>query len=229
MKKSLMFMFATLALMLIISGCKEEANISFSAIVTDVSDDAITVTTTEDVGFDEANVSLADAKYDFKLEVGQTLNITILPAIKETSPVQVVAVSIEFVSAPKELKGKALPDQCESEITGVSMRINDDSVTPTGLTAVIVDTNGEFSYIYGEKYELQKLEGNSWKEVPVVSDSNVDFNAIGLMTDETGTLTLNIDWESLYGSLGSGTYKFVKGIYFSDGDKFFSAAFKLSY
>lgn len=228
MKRSLVLFFAILALMLVFSGCKKEANISFSAIVTDVSDDAIAVTTTDDVGFKEASVSLADTKYDFKPEVGQTLNITILPAIKETSPVQVVAVSIEFVAAPKELTGKALTDQCESEIAGVSMSINEGSVTTTGLTAVILDTNGEFSYIYGESFELQKLEGNSWKKVPVVIDGSFDFNEGGLITDDTGTLTLEIDWEWLYGSLGPGTYKFVKDIYFSDGSKFFSAAFKLS-
>ena len=86
--------------LLIMGGCaKSEENITFTAAVESVSEASIIVTTTDDVGFDRASVGFPD---DFTLAAGITagsrVQITILPEIRESYPVQVTAVSITQIN-----------------------------------------------------------------------------------------------------------------------------------
>ena len=82
---------------LILSGCSGKSdNIIFSAVIESVSENSITVTTNDAVGFDKATVGYdKNMKMDFVPEVGRKVTITILPQIRESYPVQVTAVRIE--------------------------------------------------------------------------------------------------------------------------------------
>ena len=82
---------------LILSGCSGKSdNIIFSAVIESVSENSITVTTNDAVGFDKATVGYdKNMKIDFVLEAGRKVTITILPQIRESYPVQVTAVRIE--------------------------------------------------------------------------------------------------------------------------------------
>lgn len=71
-------------------------NITFTATVKTVYDGTLLVITSDNVGFDKAHVDYAkDYQPSFTPKVGQKLRITILPLIRETSPVQVTAVHME--------------------------------------------------------------------------------------------------------------------------------------
>ncbi|RPF42311.1 hypothetical protein EDD70_2654 [Hydrogenoanaerobacterium saccharovorans] len=95
MKKRLVALVA--AGILLLTACAKIENITFTATIENVSDNNILVATTEDVGFDKASVRLTDVKIDFNLTKGQTVELTILPEIAESYPVQVTAVDIKQV------------------------------------------------------------------------------------------------------------------------------------
>ncbi len=86
-----------LAFMLMLAACtSKEKNIIFTATIVSVSENGIMVTTTDDVGFDKASVGYdKNFEVDFNLIEGQTVEIEILPQIRESYPVQVTAVSIK--------------------------------------------------------------------------------------------------------------------------------------
>ena len=103
MKKTIALLLCAASLFLLLAGCgrKEEQNITFTAVIEEIYDSSILVSTNDEVGFDKANVSFApDISLCFNFLVGQTVRITILPQIRESYPVQVTAVTIELVSAP---------------------------------------------------------------------------------------------------------------------------------
>jgi len=104
MKKALTLLLCAMALLSLPAGCKKHEepapNIVFTATVERVDQNAVLVSTADDVGFDKAQVSLSSAKPDFTLAVGQTVRLTILPQILESYPVQVTAVKIKLIAEP---------------------------------------------------------------------------------------------------------------------------------
>jgi uncharacterized lipoprotein YajG len=83
----------------IFTGCKKEnENISFTALIENVSENSMMVTTSDNVGFDKASVSYdKKLKLNFSPKIGQKVKIVILPEIRESYPVQVTAISIELM------------------------------------------------------------------------------------------------------------------------------------
>ena len=88
----------------------------------------------------------------------------------------------------------------------VTMTIS--AVTPTGATVTIQDSNPEPA-VYGEWFQIQREKGGAWYEVKT-KISNYGFNEIGWLTDDNGQLTMDVDWEWLYGKLPAGHYRILK-------------------
>jgi hypothetical protein len=219
MKKNVFRLLCLVLLAALLSGCggKTDGNITFTGVVEEIYDGAILVSTADEAaGFDKARVDCADVKTDFGLEVGQTLIITILPEIAESYPVQVKAVSLEPVREYEAADPK-----------NVSLTIEKGSVSPTGLTLVITDRNDE-PFTYGEWFKLQRKEGGDWADVPVTAEGDYGFNDIGLIPDSSGVLTLETDWEWLYGALAPGEYRILKSVWTTDGTQYLSADFEIS-
>ncbi len=101
---------------------------------------------------------------------------------------------------------------------GVYMIVNEETVSPTGLT-VVLENNSDSQCIYSEDFLLEKKIKGNWYQVPVIIES-YGFNDIGynLAPGESGEW--NVEWDWLYGSLDTGEYRIVKNIiYFrSTGD-----------
>ena len=77
-------------------GCSQNENLTFTAEIESINENSIIVTTKDDVSFDKASVSFNKSyKPDFELKIGISVEITILPEIRESKPVQVTAVKIE--------------------------------------------------------------------------------------------------------------------------------------
>ncbi len=98
MRKAMILIFTVI---LALSACSTSENIVFTAIIESVMENSIlvtTITTTDsDVGFDRASVSFDEnTSIPFNLIPGQTVELTILPEIRESYPVQVVAVKIQL-------------------------------------------------------------------------------------------------------------------------------------
>ena len=91
------YMAFALLLALILRGCGAKAEtVTFSAEIEKVSGDSILVKTMDYKGFEEASVDLRDAEYHFDPAEGQLVEVTILPEIKESYPVQVTGVKLVY-------------------------------------------------------------------------------------------------------------------------------------
>lgn len=98
MKKIIVLVLVSL---LLIPGCsnKQENNIVFNAVIQEVYDEGMLVTTDDEVGFDKASVSYDEnLLMDFQPQAGQEVEIEILPQIRESYPVGVTAVRIALVA-----------------------------------------------------------------------------------------------------------------------------------
>ena len=88
----------------------------------------------------------------------------------------------------------------------VTMTVSD--VTPTGAVVTIQDCNPE-PFVYGEWYVIEQQKDGLWYEVKTKLN-DYGFNEIGWLTDENGALTMDVDWEWLYGELPAGQYRILK-------------------
>lgn len=91
-------------------------------------------------------------------------------------------------------------------IKDVSMIIKDGTLTKTGATVIITD-NTDKKYRYGEDIKIDKKNNGKWEELPC---KTCFFNTVAYYVDENGKLEFDCNWESMYGKLGSGTYRLVK-------------------
>ena len=88
----------------------------------------------------------------------------------------------------------------------VTMTLSD--VTPTGAVVTIRDGNPD-PFVYGEWYVIEEQKDGIWYEMKTKL-TNYGFNEIGWLTDENGALTMDVDWEWLYGKLPAGHYRILK-------------------
>ena len=94
-------------------------------------------------------------------------------------------------------------------VDNVTMEIVEGTLTNTGAAIVITDLSGEDN-TYGEWYRIDKLEEGKWYELEDIVEGNVGWHAIGHSVGEDNKLTMEVDWEWLYGSLENGKYRIVK-------------------
>lgn len=107
--KKIMPIFILLAFMFAFNGCSpkstdlepigEALNVRFTGVIESIDGNQWLVSTTDDVGFDKANVQISEqVAIAFNPLVGQTVSIEILPEIRESYPVQVTAVLVTLAS-----------------------------------------------------------------------------------------------------------------------------------
>ena len=137
----------------------------------------------------------------FRNDISQSNNVLVLGAndVNTTSQINDRNLTEEEYNTLKE---KRTTDK-------VNLKIKEDTLTNTGTTVIITDTN-ELPYSYGEAYKIQKLENNEWKDIK--ARDGYTFNDLAYNTDENGKLEMKINWNNLYGSLKSGEYKLNKEI-----------------
>jgi hypothetical protein len=99
MKHTAALLICSILYAALFAGCSAERNknITFTAVIEEIYDNSILVSTSDALSFDRASVGIRGTKTGFNLTVGQTVKITILPQIRESYPVQVTATAIELV------------------------------------------------------------------------------------------------------------------------------------
>lgn len=113
-----------------------------------------------------------------------------------------------FITKYKE----SLNGRCETkidDIKDIKMTIKEGTITNKSATIVITDTTGE-DYTYGEYYRIDKLENGVWQNLNIIYEGNYGWISIGYKVGDNHKLEMNLNWESLYGALESGTYRIVK-------------------
>ena len=110
-------------------------------------------------------------------------------------------VAIMFLGRDNEVEFNPVDD--------VTMEIVEGTLTNTGATIVITDLSGE-NNTYGEWYRIDKLEDGKWYELEDIVAGDVGWHMIGYSVGDDNQLTMDVDWEWLYGPLESGEYRIVK-------------------
>lgn len=118
-----------------------------------------------------------------------------------------------------------------TEIDGVSMAIKEGTLTETGVTVIIKDTNGKGTYVYGTEFRIDKKENDNWLKLKETGN-NCAFTLIAYHVDDDGFLEFEQNWECMYGKLEKGTYRLVKSTFLGadipiteDKIKYFSVEF----
>lgn len=143
-------------------GCvRIEENIVLTALIVDINDNSLSVTTSDEgVDFTEASVDITNVKdIAFNLIIGQTVELSILPEIMESYPVQVTAVSLGLQQA---IYTKISPEEAKE--------IMSDEV-------VILDVRTESEYNDGH------IEGSV-----LIPDTDIKELAPEILTDTNATI-----------------------------------------
>lgn len=91
MKKIIVVFIILIALV----GCsKNEDTLTFNAIIDDVNSNSMMITTKDYDRFDKASVDISKIENDIDLSIGQNIELTILPEVKETYPVKATATKV---------------------------------------------------------------------------------------------------------------------------------------
>ena len=104
-----------------------------------------------------------------------------------------------------------------NKIENVTMTIKEGTLTNTGATIVITDTNTS-KHTFDSEYRIDKKINDGWVEAKRI-DNNFAFKDLAWVAGDDNTITNNVNWEKLYGELEPGQYRMVKKV---DG-KMFSA------
>lgn len=113
-----------LTILLILTGCTKEKNITFEGQVESLSDKSMILTTMDDVGFDKASVGLGSVKIEGELAEGRKVKVTIHPDVRESYPVQVTATKIEVIDvAYQKISAKEAKDMMEKGEYGVILDV----------------------------------------------------------------------------------------------------------
>lgn len=93
----------------------------------------------------------------------------------------------------------------------VAIEILKNSVTPSGVTMILIDKNEE-KYYWKNDYKVQKLENEKWDYVELVEDGTFLFDMTDCVFNENGQFKQSINWNDMYGNLSQGVYRIEKTI-----------------
>lgn len=100
--------------------------------------------------------------------------------------------------------------ELEPDDWGLSLSVK--NVTPTGATLVISQSGGNPSgeLQYGPAYKIQSLNGDTWEDVPYVTEGDVEWTEEVYMVEMDTDFEIVLSWDWLYGNLPDGQYRIVK-------------------
>ena len=90
--------------------------------------------------------------------------------------------------------------------------LNAENVSPDGAKITMTQTGGyiQFRLMYGDDYHIEKNENGQWVNVEPIGSFISDLIATTVPLNDS--VSWNINWSSVYGSLEPGMYRFCKTI-----------------
>ena len=156
--KKIISVMSLIMLVSVLYGCtQKEENMIFTAVINEIGENNLMVTTEDEVGFDEASVNIDQVEdISFNLLVGQIIEIEIMPEIMESYPVQVIAANIKAKSAPYI---KITPEEANEMMSS---------------EVIIIDVRTESEYNEGHIQDAVLIPDTSIKELApeILSDIN---------------------------------------------------------
>ena len=96
---------------------------------------------------------------------------------------------------------------------GYTLKVNPDSISPTGLVLTVRRTAIPGNCTFGEDFTIDQKTDAGWEPVPVLDpDMNYCFVSIGYELFPGLWKTMPIDWSYIYGELPPGRYRIGKGV-----------------
>lgn len=92
----------------------------------------------------------------------------------------------------------------------VSIKVVEDTITPSGLTFVCGNNSGKH-LIFSEDYSIEAKINDIWYEIPKLTDK-YDFSGAGFDLPYGQSKEQDTDWGKLYGDLDGGQYRLLKEI-----------------
>ena len=98
----------------------------------------------------------------------------------------------------------------EANDWGLSLSVK--NVASAGATLVISQSSGSPSgeLWYGPAYKIQSLNGDTWEDVPYVTEADVEWTEEIYMVEMDTDCEIVLSWDWLYGNLPEGPYRIVK-------------------
>ena len=103
----------------------------------------------------------------------------------------------------------------ESELEEIGLSFSLKNITPAGATLVFYQYDAGAatgSLEYGDDFLLEVQKNGVWEEIPVIPDGNYAFHSVAYPLSPKKSSEHELDWEWLYGSLASGTYRIQKSV-----------------
>ena len=116
----------------------------------------------------------------------------------------IIIISIYFI-----YRNNTKTIQTPKILKNASMIIKEGTLTNTGCTVIITDTEKEEIHTYGNSFGLEIKKNNKWQELKPIEEKYA-FTLEGYNVDEDNELAQHIEWEWLYGKLEPGEYRLVK-------------------
>ena len=118
------------------------------------------------------------------------------------------------IEADKEISIGALVESEVNQSNDIRLTVKDGTLTPTGATFLLTNASTDDAY-FGSEFELQKKESDGWHYL-LYQEDNVGWTAMEYFLRAGSTVEIERQWGTLYGTLSSGTYRFVKKVWFEE-------------
>lgn len=114
----------------------------------------------------------------------------------------------------------------------ISISVDEGTLTRESVTIIINDSYGTGYNVYGQDFEIEKKEGDSWTKLHQINKYAFDLKAY--YVDSNGFLKMTKNWKDIYGPLDDGVYRLIIS-YFVQSDfhikeidiKYLSVEFKI--
>lgn len=112
---------------------------------------------------------------------------------------------------PGQVTGEELSAEAEALSWGVSFRVDDDRLNPSGSDVYVSQAgNGKGTLSTGKEYWLEKKVNGQWEKLPTITDAPA-VTSEGISLAKGGPATYGyLDWTPLYGQLEAGEYRMGK-------------------
>ena len=118
------------------------------------------------------------------------------------------------VEADREISIGALVESEVNQPNDIQLTVKDGTLTPTGATFLLTNTSTDDAY-FGSEFELHKKESDGWHYL-LYQEGDFGWTAIAYILRAGSTVEIEQQWGTFYGTLSSGTYRFVKKVWFKE-------------
>lgn len=137
--------------------------------------------------------------------------------------VMIVGISLILFTGCGQKLGEEFTQEVNT-LEGAEITVDESMVTSIGITYMISNQSDQ-DLNYGQDYGLQKEKDGKWYQVEPRNPVAVTLELLWLPAGNTDTL--EISWETSYGTLSSGHYRIVKSVSDNENSYYLAGEFDI--